>query len=93
VFLLDITAFEAMAKLDLPEDERAEIARRVEGLLNSFEAIKSIGVFGAEPLVTVLDIKNVLREDISQQLISREELLSGAPEQYEGYFWAPRTLE
>ena len=46
-----------------------------------------------QPLVSVLDIKNVLREDIEAKTISRDEILENAPEQYDGYFQVPGTLE
>jgi aspartyl/glutamyl-tRNA(Asn/Gln) amidotransferase C subunit len=40
----------------------------------------------------VLNLQNVLREDAAKKLLSREELLSNAPEQYDGYFQVPGTL-
>ena len=86
-------AFEAMAKLSLPENERLGIARDIEMLEQSFAALAAVDTGGVENLVTVLDIRNVLREDIMVKNVSREELLSNAPEQYDGYFQVPKTLE
>ncbi len=90
---MDIRPYEAMAKLELTENERGEISARADELIKSFKALEAADAKDAEPLVTVLDVVNVLREDVSARLISREELLSGAPEQYDGYFQVPRTLE
>jgi aspartyl-tRNA(Asn)/glutamyl-tRNA(Gln) amidotransferase subunit C len=90
---LDIREYEAMAKLDLPENERAEISKRMKEMAESYNAVKAMDLAGVEPLVAVLDMQNVLREDIPTKIVTREELLSGAPEQYDGYFQAPRTLE
>ena len=90
--MTDIKMYEAMAKLDLPETEREWISCRVEKLIDSFSALDSIDTASSEPLVSVLDIKNILREDIPGKFISREELLSNAPEQYNGYFRVPKTL-
>ena len=91
--MTDIRAYEAMVKLDLSEEERLWVSERVSALLESFSALEGIDVTGVEPLVTVLDLENVLREDVARQLVSREELLSRAPERYDGYFQVPRTLE
>jgi len=91
--MIDSKVYEAMAKLDLPETERQLVKDRMEKLLESFSALESIDTTKIEPLVTVLDIQNIMRDDIAKKLISREELLSNAPEQYDGYFQVPKTLE
>ena len=91
--MMDIRKYEALAKLDLPETERQWIEGRVDKLIESFSALENIDTTGAEPLVTVLDIQNVLRDDVAFKFITREELLSNAPEQHDGYFRVPRTLD
>jgi aspartyl-tRNA(Asn)/glutamyl-tRNA(Gln) amidotransferase subunit C len=85
--------YEMMAKLDLPEDERQWIAGQAERLLESFSALDHIDTNGVEPLVTVLDAPGALREDAAVKTITRDKLLSNAPEQYGGYFQVPRTIE
>ena len=89
----DIKEYEAMAKLDLSETERQWLSSRAEELIAGFSALEKIDAGGTEPLVSVLDIKNIMREDIVKKIVTREELLSCAPEQYDGYFQAPKTLE
>ena len=89
----DIKKYEAMAKIDLPEAERQWVSGRAEKLIESFSALESIDTAGTEPLVTVLNIQNILRNDVAIKIITREELLSNAPEQYDGYFQVPKTLD
>ena len=89
---MDIKRFEAMAKLDLSEEERQLISSRVDSFIEGFSTIESIDTSGVEPLITVLDIQNVLRDDIVKKTISREELLSNAQEQHDGYFRVPKTI-
>ena len=92
--MIDTKKYEAMAKLRLSDAEREYIAVEIEQLRRGVEnTLSSIDLDGIEPLVTVLDIKNVLREDKSEKLISREELLSTAIEEREGYYVVPRTLD
>ena len=90
---MDIKRFEAMAKLDLSEEERQLISSRVDSLVDCFSALEGIDTSGVEPLVTVLDIQNVMRDDIVKKLIPREELLSNAPDKYDGYFRVPKTID
>ena len=89
----DIKKYEATAKLDLPEDQRQWISFGADMLFQSFQALEGIDVSNALPMVTVLDVQSVLREDVCAKIISRDELLSSAPEQYDGYFQAPKTLD
>ena len=91
--MTDIKKYEAMAKLDLPESERQCLSERIKTLTDSFAALEEIDTDGAEPLVTVLDVQGVMRDDIVNQSVTRDELLSNAPEQYNGYFQVPKTVE
>ncbi len=88
----NIKEYEAMAKLDLPEDERNLITEYAVMLTEQFGLFSSIDTDDVEPMYTVLEIQNVLREDVSGKMISREELLSNAPMQYDGYFQVPKTI-
>lgn len=90
--MIDIRKYEGMAKVSLSETERNWVSSCAELLLKSFDELEKIDT-DAEPLITVLDIKNVFREDVASKIISREELLSNAPEQYDGYIQVPKTLE
>ena len=89
----DIKDFEAMAMLDLSETERALLSTKLTDLTRGFETLERIDTKGVEPLVTVIDMHNVMREDIPVKLMPREEILANAPEQYDGYFQVPGTLD
>jgi aspartyl-tRNA(Asn)/glutamyl-tRNA(Gln) amidotransferase subunit C len=91
--MADIKKYEKMAKLDLSETERQWVSNRADCLISSFSVLDSIDAAAAEPLITVLNIRNVLRNDVVKKSISREELLSNAPEQHNGFFRLPRTLD
>ena len=91
--MFDIKKYEAMTKLDLPEAERAEISERAEKLMASFGALEAINTADVQPMFTVLDVQSVLREDVAVKFMPREELMQTAPEQYDGYFEVPKTVE
>lgn len=85
--------YEAMAKLCLTENERAWILEKAHLLEQSFSTLSTIDTKDVEPLVTILDMYGSLREDMAEKSISREEILSNAPERCDGFFQAPKTLE
>ena len=88
----NIKDYEAMTKLDLPDSERQILSTVSNILIDDFTKLASINTDGVEPLVTVLDVQNVLREDVSTKMLSRDELLANAPMQSDGYFQVPKTL-
>ena len=90
--MVDIERYEAMAMLDLPDCERELMRGRLEDLCESFGVLEKIDTDDVAPLVTVLDSRNIMREDVAEKLITRDEILANAPEQYDGYFQVPGTL-
>ncbi|MGI5851470.1 MAG: Asp-tRNA(Asn)/Glu-tRNA(Gln) amidotransferase subunit GatC [Clostridiales bacterium] len=89
----NIEDYEAMTKISLSEDERAVVSDYMDMLLDSFNKLEDTDVSGVEPLISVLDVKGPMRDDLVIKTISREELLSNAPEQHDGYFQVPRTVD
>ena len=87
-----IIDYEAMMMLDLPSEERQTIQERFDDLVCSFTELERIDTNGVEPLVTVLDLHSVLREDVAVKHHTREEILAQAPSEQEGYFQVPGTL-
>jgi len=91
--MINIRDFEAMAMLDLADAERAALSGFLGDLTEGFAVLEQVDTDGAEPLVSVLSLNNILREDIAGKLLSRVEVLSNAPVQYDGYFQVPGTLD
>ena len=87
------TDYENMAMFDLQESERERLTGRFEEVTGGFSALDAFDVSGVEPLVSVLDMDNVMREDVSSKFMSRDELLENAPESYEGYFQVPAAID
>ena len=88
-----IKEYEAMAMLSLSDEERGIIKERFAELAENLTAVAAVDTRDIKPLVSVLGTYNILREDTSEQIIPRDELLNNAPEQYDGYFQVPGTLE
>ena len=91
--MIEIKEYEDMAMLEIPDDEREVLSGRFNRLADGFSTLEKIDTDDVEPLVTVLDLHNIMREDVTKKLLPRDEILANAPEQYDGYFQVPGTLE
>lgn len=81
-----------IVKIHLTEAERDSVSRNMDFFRAGFDELETIDTKNADPLVTVLDIINIMREDIAVKNLSRDEILWNAPESYDGFFRAPRTI-
>jgi len=89
----DFVDYESMAMLELTEQERVFLRERFEMLTDSFSALDSFDTDGVEPLVTVMDINNIMRNDTAVKCITRDEVLRNAPESKDGYFQVPAAID
>jgi len=85
--------YEAMAMLCLSEAERVVLMERFDAISNGFSALDAYDTDGVEPLVSVLDSYNIIRDDVALKFMSREELLANAPESFDGYFQVPAAID
>ena len=90
--MFDIKEYEAMAMLALTDDERERLDKRARALIDGFGVLDAVDTEGAAPLVTVLDLSNIMRDDISEKRFTREEILDNAPARHGGFFQVPGTL-
>ena len=85
--------YENMAMLDLPDSERVELVERFDEIAGGFAALDNYDTDDVLPLVSVLDVQNVMREDVAVKLFSRDEVLENAPEKHDGYFQVPAAID
>ena len=90
--MLDIRDYEAMTMLDLQDSEREFLSLRLDELRTSFCVLEQIDTDNVLPLVSVLNTRNIMREDVMKKPFSRDEILANAPEQCDGCFLVPGTL-
>ena len=88
----DICNLEKSCKFSFSDVERAEVLSHMNFWINKFDELVEINVEGVERIVSVAQLSNVLREDISFKMVPRDEILRNAPEQNNGYFQAPKTI-
>lgn len=89
--LLD--TLEKVNQLALTEEEQASTKAFFEHTEQEFATFSAIQTQDVQPMVYVMPLSNVLREDVSSQPFTREDLQKGAPEAEDGYWEVPRLIE
>jgi aspartyl-tRNA(Asn)/glutamyl-tRNA(Gln) amidotransferase subunit C len=82
-----------LARLDISEAEIAAQHRHINALMDRFEALREVDVAGVAPTSHSIPLVSVLRDDRAVDSLTREAVLSNAPDARDGCFAAPRILE
>ena len=82
-----------LAKLEFDGEQKKEIISDLTRILTFVEKLKELDVTGVEPLAYMTDETNVLREDVAQKIISKEEALKNSPEHDSDFFRVPKVLK
>ena len=83
----------ALARLKLSEDEIDRLKIDMENIINHVNKLNELDISNVEPTAHIMSIKNVLREDVVEESINREELLKNAPSKEDGCFKVPKIVE
>ncbi|MBE7039556.1 MAG: aspartate--tRNA ligase [Ruminococcaceae bacterium] len=80
-------------QLSLTDEEESIVSDIFKAMKEKEEILKSIYTEDTEPMVHVMPMTNVLREDVRSQPFTRESLLKGAPERSEDSWQVPRLVK
>jgi aspartyl-tRNA(Asn)/glutamyl-tRNA(Gln) amidotransferase subunit C len=82
-----------LARLRFNEEEKSAIQVDLQRMIAFVEQLKEVDTTGVEPLLHMSDTVNVLREDIVQGSVTREEALLNAPLPDEFFFKVPTVIK
>ena len=82
-----------LAKLDLSDEEKEAAKKDMGRMLDYIDMLNHLDTEGVEPMSHVFPVHNVFREDVVTNGDDRENMLANAPEQRDGAFVVPRTVE
>lgn len=82
-----------LAKLKLSGEEKEQAREDMQKMLNYIDKLEELDTTGVDPMSHVFPIHNVFREDVVTNGDDRENLLSNAPEQRDGQYQVPKTVE
>ena len=78
-----------LARLDLTPAEIERATEQLGDMLDHFADIDSLDLSSIEPMNQPLPIVNVMRDDVVQPCLDRDEVLAEAPQSEDGRFWVP----
>jgi aspartyl-tRNA(Asn)/glutamyl-tRNA(Gln) amidotransferase subunit C len=82
-----------LAKLELSQEEKEQAKKDMANMLDYIDMLNELDTEGVEPMSHVFPVSNVFREDIVTNGDDRENILVNAPEQKDGSFQVPKTVE
>ena len=83
----------ALARLELTDEEVEAYRRQLSAVLAYFDRLREVDTGDIPPTASVLPPRSVLRPDEPRAGLSREQLLTNAPETEEGQFRVPPVFE
>ncbi len=81
-----------LARLKLDDDEVLHYAEQLNAVLGHIDAIRALDLAGIPPTSHAFDLVNVLRDDVVESGVERDEVLRAAPSAESGRFRVPPIL-
>ena len=88
-----ISKLEHLARLELSDQEAARLTDDLNRILEMVEKLQELDTSEIEPLVYINEDVNVLREDVIEGQVGREEALRNAPDHDDVHFKAPKVID
>ncbi|WP_243291020.1 Asp-tRNA(Asn)/Glu-tRNA(Gln) amidotransferase subunit GatC [Bacillus sp. FJAT-47783] len=82
-----------LARLAITEEEAEMFTTQLDAIITFAEQLNELNTENVEPTSHVLNMKNILREDVPEQGLEREEVLKNAPDHQDGQVRVPSILE
>jgi aspartyl-tRNA(Asn)/glutamyl-tRNA(Gln) amidotransferase subunit C len=82
-----------LSRLAVTEQELDMFAGQLDVILQSVARVGEVTAEDIPPTSHSVPLTNVLREDVVAPSLSQADVLSGAPDAYDGRFRVPRILE
>ena len=87
----DVAKVANLARLRLSDEEIERATEQLDDMLGHFADIDALDLDDVEPMTQPYPLVNVLREDVIQPGIDRDEALAQAPAAEDGRFRVPPT--
>lgn len=81
-----------LSKLEFNKESKEEIKGNLQKITNLVEKLNELDTENVEPLVYMSENKNILREDVVDMKITKEQALKNAPDKDSDYFKVPKVI-
>jgi|ERR1700730_14582097 aspartyl-tRNA(Asn)/glutamyl-tRNA(Gln) amidotransferase subunit C len=82
-----------LARLAITEEEAERMRKDLDEIITYAEQMNELDTEQIEPTSHVLNMKNVMRKDVSQKGLAVEDVVKNAPDAEDGYIRVPSILE
>ncbi|MCW8796351.1 MAG: Asp-tRNA(Asn)/Glu-tRNA(Gln) amidotransferase subunit GatC [Chlorobium sp.] len=88
----DVAYIAELARLSFTDTEKEKMTSELNAILQYVEKLDEVDTDGVEPLSSIHDEVNVLRDDIRQESIPNETALLNAPDKLDRFFRVPKVI-
>jgi aspartyl-tRNA(Asn)/glutamyl-tRNA(Gln) amidotransferase subunit C len=88
----DVAYIADLAKLRFTEEETIVMTSELNNILHYIDKLNEVDTEGVEPLSSIHDQTNVLREDVELPALSTDEVLKNAPDRQDRFFKVPKVI-
>jgi aspartyl-tRNA(Asn)/glutamyl-tRNA(Gln) amidotransferase subunit C len=82
-----------LSRLEISESDEPKMLKELSAIVTFVEKLNEVNTDGVEPLTTMSQEINALREDVPGEHLSHEEALRNAPAKDNDFFRVPKVLE
>ena len=82
-----------LAKLELNDEEKEKAKKDMGSMLDYIDKLNELDTTGVEPMSHVFPVNNVFREDVVVNGDDKDKILKNAPEEKDGSFVVPKTVD
>ncbi|MGH7373969.1 MAG: Asp-tRNA(Asn)/Glu-tRNA(Gln) amidotransferase subunit GatC [Candidatus Rokuibacteriota bacterium] len=93
ITLQDVEHVARLARLELSSAEKERMRRELDGILSYIDKLRALDTTGVEPTSHAVPLTNVLRDDVEEPSLPRDEMLANAPDRNRELFRVPRIIE
>ena len=89
----DVEYVAGLAQLSLDDAAKERLVTELGSILAYMDKLNELDTSDVEPMMHVLEMTNVFRDDVVGESLPRQRALGNAPKSDEDYFLVPRILE
>ena len=82
-----------LARLSVSDDEKILFAKQIDNILHYMDKLNELDTGNIEPTSHVISLSNVVREDLREHSLDREDALRNAPDKTDKFFRVPKIIE
>lgn len=81
-----------LARLEITDDQAGHFAEQLAKVMDHFRDVDALDLSAVEPMTQAYPLVNVLRADVEQPTLDRDEVLAAAPDTEDGRFRVPPII-